>query len=88
MQVEDDHISECQLLLLSSLFQASLHHTAAMLVRADLNAILHACFKDELGEALKSFATLDIGLLRVLRCLKDTEEGLYHVISVSVLKRC
>jgi len=51
-----DNISEGVFLRDKSLFEAALHHAAAMLIRSDLVAIGHASSKNELsvlGEGLR-----------------------------------
>jgi hypothetical protein len=44
----DDIVGELQLLVSSSLLQASLHDTAPMFVHSDFNTVLHASLKDKL----------------------------------------
>ena len=45
----DDEVCKLQLLRLSALLEASLHDTAAVLVHADFDTVLHASIKDKLG---------------------------------------
>ena len=62
----NDNVSEGKLLLLSALLEASLHHTASMLVRPYLYTVIYACVEDELSEPLISLASILVRLLRVL----------------------
>jgi hypothetical protein len=78
------HISKGKLLSLSALLKASLHHTAPMLVRANLNTGVHAGFKDELSVLLELLRAFDILIFRVLRCLEDTEEALDYMVAVYI----
>ena len=52
---------------------------------ADLNAILDACIKDKLGKFFKVLTSFAVWLLRILRGLKDAEEGLDHVVPMCTL---
>lgn len=66
MQVVYNNVCEGQLLLFSALLEASLHDTAAVLVRADLDAMVHACIENKLGKPFILFTTFTIRLLRIL----------------------
>lgn len=71
VQVVDDHVGEGQLLLLSPLLQATLHHTATVLVGTYLYTVLDAGVEDKLGEALEVLGSLTVWLLWVLRSFKN-----------------
>lgn len=86
MQVVNDHIGKCQLLLLTTFLEAALHHTATMLVRTYLYAVRHASVKDELGKSLEMFTSLTVRLLWILRSLEDAEEGLNYMVSMGTLQ--
>lgn len=80
----DDDIGESKLLRGESFFKTTLHHAAAMLVGADLIAVGHACFENELGVVCEGFSTWRVKLLGGLRRLKGQEESLDYMISIWV----
>lgn len=81
----NDDIGQGKLLLLSALLEAPLHHTASVLVRADLDAVFYACVEDELSESLIALAAVLVRLLRVLGGLENAQKGLNHMIPVGTL---
>jgi hypothetical protein len=74
MKIVDYDISESKFLSLSSLFQASLHYTASMLVRSNFNTVLHACVEDEMGVLLKDLSPVNIQIFWVYASFKDAKE--------------
>ena len=60
LDVVDDVVGELQLLGSGTLFEAPLHDTAAMLVLADLDAVLHAGVEDELGVLAGEVAAIQV----------------------------
>lgn len=69
----------------TTFLEATLHDAAPMLMRANLDAVLHTSIEDELGISLKAFTPLNVWLFGVLRSLEDAKESLNHMVSMSVL---
>ena len=84
MKIVDYDISESKFLSLSSLFQASLHYTASMLVRTNFNTIIHASIEDELSVFLMVLRTLNVRVLWVYRGFKDAKKGLDHMVTMNI----
>jgi hypothetical protein len=81
----NDNVGEGKLLLLSALLEASLHHTASVLMRAYLDAVFDACVEDELSKSLIALAPVLVRLLRVLGGLENAQKGLDDMIPVGTL---
>lgn len=56
----DNILSQLQFLLLCTFFQASLHHTAAMLVLSNVDAVVHASVKNELRILTSQLTSSDV----------------------------
>lgn len=84
MNATNDHRSQGQFLSDEPLFKAALHHTAPMLVNSDLIAVVHASIKDKLSVDSKRFRSSLIRLFRSVRRFERQEEGLNHMVAISV----
>ena len=84
LNVVDDVVRELELLGSGALFEAPLHHTAAVLVLADLDAVLHASVEDELGVLAGELAAVQVLVGWAVGGFEDHEEGLDHVVAVHV----
>ena len=87
MDAADDDICEGQLLRDKALFEAALHHTAAVLVRSDLIAISHTSLVDELSVGSVGLGTWAVALLRLVRRFESQQEGLDHVVTIRVSRQ-
>ena len=70
-----------------ALLKAALHDAAAVLVRADLVAVGHACSIDELRVGSICLSALLISILRPVRCLEGQKEGLDHMVAIWVRRQ-
>jgi len=80
----DDDICQSELLGHEALLKAALHHTAAVLVRADLITVIHASLEDELCVGSKVLSPWAVGLLRRVRSFESQQKGLDHVVAIWV----
>jgi hypothetical protein len=85
VQVVNNDIGQGKLLSLPPFLKAPLHHTAPVLMRADLYAVHHACVENELRETLIVLASLAVWLLRVLGGLEYAKESLDYMVTVGAL---
>jgi hypothetical protein len=69
----------------AALLKASLHHTTAVLVRADFNAVLDASIENELSEFFIFFTSFTVWLFGILRGLENAQKGLDDMVTMSTL---
>jgi hypothetical protein len=81
----NNDICKSKLLFLPTLLKASLHYAASVLVRSNLNAVVHAGIKYKLCKMLILLTTFAVRLFGVLGSLKYAQKGLNNMISVCAL---
>jgi hypothetical protein len=79
LEVEDDHICQLKLLVLSALFQASLHDTAPMLVGSHRDTELVTDVKNELS-MLNRCLLINLGFI----LFEKAQESLDHMVSMNI----
>jgi len=77
-------VGKRQFLASGTLFEASLHYAAAMLMFANLNAILHASIKNELSVLTGVVTSRQVAISWVIGGFEDHQKGLDDVISMHV----
>jgi hypothetical protein len=80
----NDEIGKLQLLRLGALLKASLHHTAAVLVHANFDTVLHTSVKDKLSVLAGHLASSQVLVGWVVRGSKDHQKGLNDVVAMHV----
>lgn len=80
----NDEVGKLQLLRLSALLKASLHNTAAVLVHADFDTVLHTGIKDKLSILAGHLASSKVLVGWVVRGSKDHQKGLDDVVAMHV----
>ena len=80
----DDHFGQLDLLGVKTLFEASLHHAAALLVGADINGPVAAGSEHEFGVLSEKLAAWLVSVRWHIRGSESHKEGLHNVVSVVV----
>mmetsp|Transcript_20253 Transcript_20253/g.27379 ORF Transcript_20253/g.27379 Transcript_20253/m.27379 type:complete len:204 (-) Transcript_20253:1684-2295(-) len=84
MDAADNNISKLELLRDEALLKAALHNAAAVLVGANLVAVVHAGLEDELRVGGEGLSACAVALLWRVRCLEGQQELLDNMVAIGV----